>query len=152
MHKDEPNKKPVELAKQDFTLATDHLVEAAKRHAVSAIADLATQISASTHDVSEAVASGLRNVKAELHLPKTVKEHPYAWVAGGVAVGAAGLLVLRGVARSLPRPMVRGAVSGSLGGKLALTALELGFSYWLTRRQGKRALARVAEEGSVALH
>ena len=155
--------KPVERAKQDFARATEHLVETAKRHATSAITDLADHVKASAHgattalaadvrQVTGAVASGMREVKSELSLPTTIKEHPYAWIAGGIAVGAAGLLLLRGFARSAPRVVVKGAARGGLGGRLAMTALDVGISYWLMRRQTRKAREIPDPDVPLALH
>lgn len=159
---DEKHVKPVERAKQDFARATERLVETAKRHATTAITDITDHVKASAHgataslaadvrQVSAAVASGVREVKSELHLPQTVKDHPYAWIAGSVALGAAGLLMLRGVARAVPRAVAKTA-GGGLGGRLAMTALDVGISYWLMRRQTRKAAEIAAPEGQVALH
>ncbi len=159
---DEKDKRPVEQAKQDFARATERLVEAAKRHATSAISDLTDHVKASTQgataslaadvrQVSAAVASGVREVREEFKLPQTIKDHPYAWIAGGIAASAAGFLLLRGVARALPRTVAKGAVGG-IGGRLAMTAFDVGISYWMMRRQARR-VAEVPElESPLALH
>lgn len=160
----EPGDKPVERAKQDFARATERLVETAKRHAASAITDLSDHVKASAHEASSAIASdvrqvsgalasGMREVKSELSLPQTVKDHPYAWIAGGVAFGAAGVLLLRGLVRSVvPRTVVKGVASGGLGGRLAMTAIDVAISYWLMRRQTRKTVEASVPPGPLALH
>jgi len=159
----EHGKEPLASAKADMALAADQLVEVATRHATNAIAGLASQIRVSAHEtsaafsddlhrLSEAVASGLRDVKAELTVPQSVKEHPYAWLAGGLAVGAAGLLVLRSFTRPAPRSIARAGLSGGLGGKIALTALDVGLTMWLAKRQRNRASVTVSPTSVENLH
>lgn len=162
---DDNEKTAVNDAKHDFSHAADRLVDTVKRQASDAISGLASQIVTSSHEtstafsadvgrVSDAVASGLRTVKAELTVPKVVKEHPLAWVAGGLAVGAAGLILVKSFTRPPVRPVARATVGSSLGGKLALTALDIGLSLWLARRsrQGDARGVRPSDSQALALH
>jgi hypothetical protein len=134
----------IETAKADFTASADHLIEAVKRQAGDVISDLAAHVRNTAHDttlslagdvhlITDAVAAGLRDVKAELILPNSVKEHPWMWLAGGLAAGAVGLAVMRMMdSRSRTRS---GRHRSALAGKLAFTVLDVGLGMWVARRK-----------------
>jgi len=149
-------------AKQEVFRATDHVVEVVKLRTGAAINDLTLQLKSSTHEitdsiledvqrVSEAVVTGMRQLKTELKPPRVIREHPFASISGGLALGAAGVWLARRITHPA-RPVAHVAAAGGLGGRLAVAALEIGLSLWLARRSRQTALIRsdVTGNGSTA--
>ncbi len=158
-NKPDPVQQRVERAKDEFTLAADRVMDAIKEQAREVIVDLGATVRETAHETSTAlsddvirmsgaVAKGLRNVKEEIQVPQSIREHPFAWVAGGLAFGAVGFTALRAMTA---RPARIAAVQAqqeerrivakrgsSVAKTLALAALDIGLNVWLSRRQQPR--------------
>lgn len=157
--KADPVQQRVEKAKDEFSLAADRVLDAIKEQAREVIVDLGATVRETAHETSNAlsddvirmsgaVAKGLRNVKEEIQVPQSIKEHPFAWMAGSLAVGAAGFTAFRAMTARPARLAAAQAQheerrivaqrGSSVAKALALTALEIGISMWLSRREQPR--------------
>lgn len=151
----------VATAQQNLAVTVGRLVVTAKEQAVSAICDVAQQLRQSAQQTSESVAldiervsnsiaSGIRNIKGELSVPQSVKDHPGISLIAAVAISASAVVVVASLTRVASPIVARRGVRG-LGGALSMLALDVGISLWMSRLQAKK-LSAATEAATATIH